>query len=119
MTLQNGDSKSTSIPRKKRRYEVYCFRQTVQQPSETLDAFHTRLRRLAEACEFHDVEFEIEQQIIIGGTSSKIRKRALCDPHFALKDMLLEGRRDEQSTYQAKDIESKDVTDAETNKIAM
>ena len=54
-----------------------------------------------------------------GGTSSKIRKRALCDPHFALKDMLLEGRRDEQSTYQAKDIESKDVTDAETNKIAM
>ena len=33
--------------------------------------------------------------------------------------MLLEGRRDEQNTYQAKDIESKDVTDAETNKIAM
>ena len=62
------------------------------------------------------MEFEIEQHIIIGGTSSKIRKRALRDPQFALKDMLLEGRRDEQSTYQVKDIESKDVN-AETNKI--
>ena len=105
-------------PQKNRRYEVYCFRQTVQQPNETLDSFHTRLRRLAETCEFNDVEFEIEQQIIIGGTSSKIRKRALRDPQFALKDMLLGGRRDEQSTYQAKDIESKDVKDAEANKIA-
>ena len=105
-------------PQKNRRYEVYCFRQTVQQPNETLDSFHTRLRRLAETCEFNDVEFEKEQQIIIGGTSSKIRKRALRDPQFALKDMLLEGRRDEQSTYQAKDIGSKDVKDAEANKIA-
>ena len=72
---------------------------------------------MPETCEFNAVEFEIDQQIIIGGTSSKIRKRALRDPQFALKDMLLEGRRDEQSTYQAKDIESKDVKDAETNKI--
>ena len=31
--------------------------------------------------------------------------------------MLLEGRRDEQSAYQARDIESKDVKEAETNKI--
>ena len=51
-------------------------------------------------------------------TSSKIRKRALRDPQLALKDMFLKGRRDEQSTYQAKDIKSKDVKDAETNIIA-
>ena len=31
--------------------------------------------------------------------------------------MLLEGRRDEQSAYQARDIESKDVKEVETNKI--
>ena len=55
---------------------------------------------------------------MIGRTLSKIRKRALRDPQFALKDMLLERRRDEQSTYQAKDIELKDVKDAEANKIA-
>ncbi len=50
----------------------------------------------------------------IGGNSSKIRKR---DPTFDLKAMLLEGRRDEQSTYQAKQIESKESIVGETNKI--
>ena len=37
----------------------------------------------------------------------KIRRRALRDPTFDLKAMLLEGRRDEQSKYQAQQIESK------------
>ncbi|XP_065067305.1 uncharacterized protein K02A2.6-like [Rhopilema esculentum] len=104
-------------PQKNRRYEVYRFRQATQAQQETLDQFHTRLRTMAHMCEFHDVEFEIEEQIIIGGTSSKIRKRALRDPNFDLKAMLLEGRRDEQSTLQVKEIESKDKNFAEANKL--
>jgi len=104
-------------PQKNRRYEVYRFRQTTQEDNETLDQFHTKLRTMSETCEFADVDFEIEEQIIIGGNSSKIRKRALRDPTFDLKAMLLEGRRDEQSTYQAKQIESKEVIDGETNKL--
>ena len=64
---------------------------------------------MTEMCEFDDVDFEIEEQILIGWSSSKLRKRALRDPEFKLKDMLIEGRRDEQSKYQAKDIESKDA----------
>lgn len=95
-------------PQKNRRYEVYRFRQTTQEPNETLDQFHTKLRTMAATCEFADEEFEVEEQIIIGGSSSKIRKRALRDPTFDLKAMLLEGRRDEQSTFQAKQIESKE-----------
>ena len=67
-------------PQKNRRYEVYRFRQTAQEPNETLDQFHIRLRTLSERCEFADLEFEIEQQIIVGGTSTKIRERALRDP---------------------------------------
>ncbi|CAB4007251.1 Hypothetical predicted protein [Paramuricea clavata] len=51
------------------------------------------------------------------GNSSKIRKRALRDPTFDLKSMLLEGRRDEQSKYQAQQIESKEQTDGEANKL--
>ena len=39
---------------------------------QTLDEYHTRLRTNSTTCEFNDTEFEIEQQIIIGGTSSKI-----------------------------------------------
>ncbi|CAB4016472.1 Retrovirus-related Pol poly from transposon, partial [Paramuricea clavata] len=91
-------------PQKNRRYEVYRFRQAMQKPDETLDEYHTRLRTMAATCEFNDVEFEIEQQIIIGGISSKIRKHALRDPKFDWKGMLLEGRRDEQSSYQIKPL---------------
>lgn len=106
-------------PQKNRRYEVYRFRQATQEHNETLDQFHTRLRTMSETCEFADVEFEIEEQIIIGGNSSKIRKRALRDPAFDLKAMLLEGRRDEQSTFQARHIESKETKqpDGETNRL--
>jgi hypothetical protein len=93
-------------PQKNKRYEVYRFRKAVQEPRETLDKFHTRLRTLAQTCQFASPLFEIEEQIIIGGASSKIRKRALRDPSFNLQlaAMLLEGRRDEQSAFQAKDI---------------
>ena len=95
-------------PQQNKRYEVYRFRETKQGNTETLDSFHTRLRNMAKTCEFADETFEIEEQIIIGGRSSRIRKRALRDPNYALKDMLLGGIRDESSTYQAKHIESKE-----------
>ncbi len=67
-------------PQKNRRYEVYRFRQATQESHQTLDQFHTRLRTMAETCEFTNIEFEIEEQIIIGGSSTKVRKRALRDP---------------------------------------
>ena len=72
---------------------------------------------MAETCEFANVEFEIEEQIIIGGKSSKIRKRALRDQTFDLKAMLTEGRRDEQSTFQTKEIESKETKDGEMHRL--
>ena len=81
------------------------FGKAVQGSDETLDQFHTRLRTLAESCEFHDLEFEIQVQIVIGGRSIRLRKQALRDPKYTLKDMLLQGRRAETSTKQAADIE--------------
>ena len=95
-------------PQKNTRYEVYKFRQTRQEVGETLDSFYTRLRKLSVNCEFADADFEIEEQIIIGGLSSRIRKKALREPEYKLRDMLLDGRRNEMSEFQAKDIESKD-----------
>ena len=95
-------------PQKNRRYEVFKFRQAKQESNETLDQFHTRLRVLAQTCSFNDADFEIEQQIIINGISSRIRKKALREPDYDLKQILLDGRRAEQSEFQARDIESKD-----------
>ena len=61
-------------PQKNRRYEMYRFRELKQGEKESLDQFHTRLRNMAKVCDFHDADFEIEEQIIIGGRSSRIRK---------------------------------------------
>ena len=88
-------------PQKNRRYEVYRFRETRQGNQESLDTFHTRLRQISSTCEFEDVDFEIEEHIIIGGRSSGIRRQALRDPSYTLKDMLIDGRWDETSSYQA------------------
>ena len=96
-------------PQKNRRYEVYRFRETKQELGETLDQYHTRLRALSTACEFHDLEFEIEQQIVVGGLSSRIRRRALRDPAYNLPQMLLDGRREEMSSFQTRDIESQET----------
>ena len=94
-------------PQQNRRYAVYRFRQAHQEAHETLDQFHTRLRTLAQTCSFNDVDFEIEQQIITAGLSSRIRKNALRDATYDLKS-ILNGQCDELSAYQACDIESKD-----------
>jgi hypothetical protein len=95
-------------PQKNRRYEVFKFRQAKQESNETLDQFHTRLRVLAQTCSFNDADFEIEQQIIINGISSRIRKKALREPDYDLKQILLDDRLAEQSEFQARDIDSKD-----------
>ena len=62
-------------PQANRCYEVYPFCQATQESNETLDQFDTRLRTLAQTCEFHDTDVKNNEQIIIGGTSSKIRKK--------------------------------------------
>ena len=76
-----------------------------QQEDGALDAFHTRLRKASDSCEFHDKELEIEQQIIVGGKSSTIRKKALRKPDYTLKEMLIDGRGKGSSNFQSKDIE--------------
>ena len=104
-------------PQQNRRYAVYQFRQAKQDTHETLDQFNTRLRSLARTCAFHDVDFEIEQQTIMAGTSSRIRKRALRDPTYDLKAILLDGRRAEQSEFQTREIESKEQKPDGVNKV--
>ena len=96
-------------PQKNKLYEVYKFRQATQQSKETIDQFHTRLRSLAQSCEFtaEDMDFQIMLQIVIGGSSTRLRKMALRDPKLTLNDLLLEGRRAEMSAYQAAEMEKK------------
>ena len=95
-------------PQKNTLYEVFKFRQAVQGPQETLDQYHTRLRTLGATCDFHDLDFEILVQIVTYGHSTHLRKYALKDPKITLKDVLLAGRQEEVSKFQAATIEGKD-----------
>ena len=87
-------------PEKNRIYQTYMFRQATQQENETIDEYHTHFRQLSKHCEFADVEFEIKMQIVCNGTSSRLRKRALKESDYSLKDMLIDGRKSETSNAQ-------------------
>ena len=93
-------------PDKNRIYQTYVFRQTIQGSTETLDAYHTKLRGLAKFCDFHDAEFEIKMQIVLNGTSSCLRKRAPRDPDYTLADMFIDGRNTETIHAQCSGMES-------------
>ena len=84
------------IPQINTAYEEYNIRQAKQRDNETLDAYHTRLRQLSQNCSFADVDKEIKNQIIIGCSSQKLRRRALRDNH-TLKELLDAGRAEETS----------------------
>ena len=92
-------------PQKHRLYDVYQFRQAKQGNTETLDQYYTRLRSLSQHCDFTDSDFEILLQIVLHGTSSRLRKQALRDPKITLESLLVAGRQQERSTIQARHIE--------------
>ena len=75
-------------PQQNIEYERYIFGHTQQNPSETLDQYHTRLRHLASTCEFTDASTEIKSQIILQCKSSRLRRRALQKPKITLKELL-------------------------------
>ena len=95
------------IPHVNTAFEEYNFRQAKQNQSETLDAFHTRLRQLSQNCSFTDVDKEIKNQIIVGCSSQKLRRKALReDP--TLKNLLDAGRAEETSQIQAQFVEKQE-----------
>ena len=80
------------------------FRNATQNPGELLDSYCTRLRRLAQTCEFANKDEEIKSHIVVSCSSSRLRRRALRED-MNLKDLLAYGRGLEMSDKQAKGIE--------------
>ena len=77
-----------------------------QNPGETMNSYHSRLRQLATTCEFTDVDKEVKSQIIQSCTSQRLRRKALRDSTMTLEALLAEARALEFSEQQATDIES-------------
>jgi len=83
--------KNYFTPKRNLSFEVYKFRQAKQEAGESIDSFYTRLRTLANTCEFHNKDNEILSQIIQGCTSSRTRRRALRD-NYTLNKLIEEAR---------------------------
>ena len=91
-------------PKKNVTYEVFKFRQASQQTNENIDSFYTRLRTLAQTCDFHDQDREILSQIIQGCSSTRVRRKALKESS-TLQQVLSEARALELSEQRATEIE--------------
>lgn len=90
-------------------FEVFNFRQVRQKPEESLDFFHTRLRYLAQTCEFSDPAKEIKDHIILTCTSNCLRRGALRD-NLDLPNLLKTGRAIEISERQASQVEQQEFS---------
>ena len=91
-------------PKQNSTYEIYKFRPAKQTRGETIDEFHTRLRTLANICDFHDVKQEILTQILHGCLSSRLRRRGLMT-NLPLDQLLAEARSYELAECRAAEIE--------------
>ena len=103
-------------PKKNINYEVYVFRQEKQRTGETLDQYTTRLRKLASTCEFTDPNADIKSQIILGCSSSRLRRRALRESTLTLDQLLSHGRAMETAEKQATHIEQTNEESHEINR---
>ena len=93
------------IPKRNKEYDIYKFRQSKQEPGESIDTYHTKLRKLAENCEFANVDDEIKSQIIHSCSSTRLRRRALRENEINLEQLLKLARSFEISEQQASGIE--------------
>ncbi|XP_071502622.1 uncharacterized protein [Diadema antillarum] len=89
-------------PKSNSLYETYIFRQAKQEANESIDHFVTRLRQLAQNCKFHNADREIMVQIIMNGSSPRLRRQALCKGEdLTLQQLFETGRSLEASEQQA------------------
>ena len=91
-------------PKKNVDFEIFKFRTATQQNSETIDQYTTRLRKLAQTCEFTDVNRELKSTIIQNCLSKRLRRIALRDD-YTLEDLLTKARSIEASESQGSGIE--------------
>lgn len=98
--------KAHFLPKTNKRYERVLFRQINQEARESSDNFVTRLRKLAESCDFHDVEDAIVDQFIEKCCSSSLRRKLLQEQDLTLEKLLQIARSLEAADQQANVIES-------------
>jgi hypothetical protein len=109
-----GDDYATALdklnayfnPQKNIPFERHTFRQAAQDPSETMDAYVTRLKRLVKTCDYGTLSAEmIRDQVLEKCHSTRLRRRLLREEDLTLDVILRIARALEASDRQAKQIE--------------
>ena len=102
-------------PKKNVDYEVFQFQQAQQLSGERVEQFATRLRKMANNCEFHDVDQEIKLAIIHNCCSKRLRRYALREDALTLNKLLAKVRSLEMSEVQATGMEEKLPPDSKSS----
>ena len=94
------------LPIKNIDYETFQFCQATQKSDETVDQFVTRLRKLADHCEFTDLNCrELKLAVIQNCTSKRLRRYALREDYTTIDKILAKVQALENSEKQAKGME--------------
>lgn len=74
-------------PRKNVPYERYKFNQRGQEPGESYDRYRTALKKLAEGCDFGNINAEevMRDRLVFGIRDSRVRERLLREDKLTLK----------------------------------
>ena len=82
---------STSYPKRT------SIMKATQKSDETIDQFVTRLRKLADHCEFTDLNRELKLAVIQNCTSKRLRRYALREDDMTIDKILAKARALENS----------------------
>ena len=77
LTLHGKDFEEYAKPKSSFRFSRFQIRALEQEPTETVDAFMTRARIIANDCEFTDKEEQMMDTLIAGIHSNDIRRRLI------------------------------------------
>ena len=92
-------------------YERSKLNQARQEPSESIDQFITRLRKLALTCEYgNNTEDQIRDRVIASCNSSKLRTKLLSESNLTLNRVSEIGRTMETAKHNTKSIEEHNQT---------
>ena len=100
-------------------FERSVFHNAKQKENESIEQYVTRLRRLAQYCEYNDiVEEQIRDQVVATCTSSTLRKRLLVEARLTLQRVRELGRAEETSKLLAHKLESPEIKQESLQQIA-
>ena len=93
-------------PKKNIPFERHAFRQAAQGPTESIEAYVTRLRSLAKSCDYNKVDEMIRDQVVDKCASNSIRRRLLRETDLTLDGILRIARSIEASDLHATAMEA-------------